>query len=91
MSAYTDQTPVGAALAEAKGLLAVTHGEGAATLFAAPDAQATIYKVVGSAVPFHSLGVGLHAPIKPKSGYGYWIVKNISVYSHSILSYDYRF
>lgn len=86
MLADANECPAAARLAEAKTLLAVAHGERAAAVFAAPYAQATVYKVVGGAVPLHAFGVGLHSPIKPKGSNGDWTVNN-GTFIHSILSY----
>lgn len=89
MSADANECPVASLLAEAKALVAVTHGECAAAVLAAPYAQAAIYKIVGSAVPFHPLWIRLHAAVKAKGRNGNWAVNNIFKGTvHSILSYD---
>lgn len=77
MSVDTDKCPAGAVLAQKERLLAVTHGERTTAGFATPDTEAAIYKVVRSAVPLHTLRVGLHAPIKPKGGNGDWTVNDV--------------
>lgn len=75
--ADANECPVASFLAEAKALVAVTHGECAAAVLAAPYAQAAIYKIVGSAVPFHSLWIRLHAAVKAKGRNGNWAVDDI--------------
>ena len=77
MLADANECPVTSLLAEAKALATVAHRERTAAVLAAPYAQAAIYKIVGSAVPFHSLWVRLHAAVKAKGRNGNWAVDDI--------------